>query len=76
MSKQRACQRAARTLRSPVVVSDWNGFLDTVNAANRSGNGQCERHTRREGTHLAQVGALAGTADDWRGNATSHLLAG
>ena len=76
VSQQRACQRAARTLRSPVVVSDWNYFLDTANGAHSNGNGQCELHTRHEGSHLALVCALVDRVDDRPGSEASHPVAG
>jgi hypothetical protein len=76
VSRQSGCQRAARTPHSPVVVSGWNCFLDTANAADSSGNGQCERHIRHGWSHPALACALVDRVDDRRGSAASHLVAG
>lgn len=46
-------EREARTLHSPVVVWQWNCFLDTGHAGNSLDNHRCERHTKDDTSHRA-----------------------
>src|SRR5258706_14441188 len=71
----RVQEKVAKAPHSRAEVSRWSRFLDTVNARDKSDNSRCAQHTRFEWSHRVLVGALVDRADDWRGNAASHLVA-